>query len=80
MTEDELKNVAALQAVHERNVRELKERLAAFRRAVLELCQDKRVLEDIITRQNMYILELRRRYGVAPHDFEPARPGIEDVD
>lgn len=25
-------------------------------------------------------LSYRRRLGLAPHDFEPTRPGIEDVD
>lgn len=37
-------------------------------------------LEDVVQRQATYIVELRKQAGHAPHDWEPCRPGLEDVD
>jgi hypothetical protein len=37
-------------------------------------------LTDVVDRQVVYIKELRAQLKIAPHDFEPARPGISDVD
>jgi hypothetical protein len=51
-----------------------------LRRAVVSLVSEKLALEDVIARQSAYILEMRKSAGLAPHDWEPARPGIEDVD
>ncbi len=52
-----------------------------LRAVLLQQVHEKRVLEDVIARQSAYILELRRRTGLAPHDYEPAaRPGLSEVD
>ena len=58
----------------------LREENEKLRRGLIELTHEKQVLEEHIARQSAYILELRRQTGRAPHDFEPARPGVEDVD
>lgn len=39
-----------------------------------------RTLEVLRELDQMYILELRRRLGLVPHDGGPARPGIGDID
>lgn len=61
-------------------IKNLKEDNKALRDCLLRTVHEKKVLEDCIARQSAYILELKKRAGIAPHDWEPARPGIEDVD
>lgn len=70
-------------------IESLKCHVKQLRRAVCEVLSEKQKLEEVIARQAAYIkaqgddlLSLRRRLGLAPHDFEPAiwRPGVEDVD
>jgi len=59
---------------------ELRQHNHILRHNVVQLVHEKQVLEDVVARQSAYILELKRRYGLAPHDYEPCRPGLEDVD
>jgi hypothetical protein len=47
---------------------------------VVQLCREKAVLEEHVARLGAYILELQRQSRRAPHDYEPARPGLSDVD
>lgn len=56
------------------------QRALAAESKVRELKLELEVYKDVIDRQAIYIKELRRKAGLAPHDFEPARPGIDDVD
>ncbi len=49
-------------------------------RTVVRLRKENRELRDVIERQQIWIAESRRAAGLAPHDFEPARPGIREVD
>jgi hypothetical protein len=60
-------------------VEELRGQNKILRANVVQLCREKQVLEEHIARLGAYILELKRQSGRAPHDYEPARPGI-DVD
>jgi hypothetical protein len=43
------------------------------------MCRERQVLEQYIAQQSAEILRLKRKLGIAPHDYEPARPGV-DVD
>jgi hypothetical protein len=61
-------------------VAELRAQNKILRANVVQLCREKQVLEDVIARQSAYILELKRQTGRTPHDYEPARPGLSDVD
>jgi hypothetical protein len=61
-------------------VEELQAENKALRRGLIETVREKQTLEDVIARQSAYILELCRASGRAPHDYEPARPGLSDVD
>jgi hypothetical protein len=35
------------------------------------MCRERRILEEHIARQDIRIKELRRRFCLAAHDFEP---------
>lgn len=78
MSSDDCDMSAVEAAVQE--VRALRAEKHELRNCLLHTVQEKQVLEGIIARQSACILELRRKAGLAPHDWEPARPGIEDVD
>lgn len=55
-------------------------RTSNFLAEISRLKDENRKLEDIVTRLTEYIRELRRQSGQRPHDWEPCRPGLEDVD
>lgn len=61
-------------------VNQLREQNKILRANLVQMTREKQVLEEQIARQSAYILELRRATGRAPHDYEPARPGLSDVD
>lgn len=52
-------------------IEELKAQNKALRSGLAQMCRERQVLEEYIAQQNVRILELRRRYGLAAHDFEP---------
>lgn len=52
----------------------------ALRLGLVETVHEKQALQEHIARQDIRIKALLRDAGLAPHDWEPARPGIEDVD
>lgn len=51
-----------------------------LRGALLQMCQEKTAILEAVARQDIRIKTLLVKAGLAPHDWEPARPGIEDVD
>lgn len=58
-----------------------------LRLALVEVTQEKLRLEEALARENLAriqieqaYVQLRRDTGFAPHDFEPARPGLSEVD
>lgn len=51
-----------------------------LRDGLMHVVQEKTAILECVARQDIYIKELQRKAGLAPHDWEPARPGIEDVD
>ena len=62
-------------------IKSLKEQNRELRGALLQMCQEKTVILETVARQDIYIKELQRKAGLAPHDWEPTwRPGVEDVD
>ena len=52
-------------------IAELKADNEKLRKGLIELSHEKQKLEDVIARQDIYIKQLRRQYGLAAHDFEP---------
>lgn len=61
-------------------IEELREQNKILRANVVQLCREKRVLEETIASLSAEMMFLKRRFNVAPHDYEPARPGLSDVD
>lgn len=61
-------------------IAQLREENRALRAALVAMCHEKRVLLEYLAQQNARMLETRRRAGIAPHDYEPARPGISEID
>lgn len=61
-------------------IAELKAQNKALRSGLAQMCREREVLQHYITMQDIRIKTLLERAGRTPHTWEPARPGIEDVD
>lgn len=60
-------------------VEQLREQNKILRANVVQLVREKQVLQEQIARLIADNIVVKRRAGLLPHDYEPARPGI-DVD
>lgn len=61
-------------------VETLKEQNKILRANVLQLVREKQVLLEQLASVSSRLLKVRQDTGRAPHDYEPARPGLSEVD